>query len=110
MCREPLREIRLLVEQADHGCFLQPHDRASLNCGGRRHAPGLTSQAPLAKEIADPKNCDNGFFSLLGKYGQRHSAFLDVENSIRGLLLRKDNLISLIGGYRPSPVCFGEKV
>src|SRR5712671_457518 len=109
MRHEPLRELRLAVEKADHRRFLQPHDLGFLNCFGRRHAKGLPSQASLATKIADSKYCNNRFFPPLGKNSQLNLALLDVENSIRWLALRKDNLISSVGGYRPSPVRFGEQ-
>src|ERR1700730_2763905 len=106
---EPLGKFWLVVEKANHGCFLDPHDCGCLHCCGCRHAPGLPGQASLAAEIADSKNCNDRFFPLLGKHGELHFAFLDVENRIRWLALRKDNLIYLTGEYRPSTVCLGEE-
>src|SRR5450755_1272602 len=98
MRHEFLREFWLVVEKASDGCFLQTHDLAFVNCCGRRHASTLPGQTAFAEEIAGPKNCNDRFFPSLGKHGELHFAFLDVENGIRWLVLRKDNLISLVGG------------
>src|SRR6266566_1414052 len=109
MRHEPLGKFWLVVEKANHGCFLQPHDCGFLHCCGCRHAPGLPGQASLAAEIAGSKDCNDRLFPLLGKYGELHFALLDVENRICRLVLRKDNLIYFIGGYRPATVCIGEE-
>src|SRR6266704_4901365 len=109
MRHEPLRELWLVVEKADHRRFLQPHDLGFLNCFGCRNAKGLPSQASLTTKIAGSKYSNNRFFPPLGKHCQLNLALLDVENSVRWLALRKDNLISSVGGYRPSPICLGEQ-
>src|SRR6266850_3371817 len=109
MRHEPLRELWLVVEKADHRRFLQPHDLGFLNCFGRRKAKGLPSQASLAAKISGSQYCNNRFFPSLGKHSQLNLALLDVENSIRWRALREDNLISSVGGYRSSSVCFGEQ-
>src|ERR1700737_2684453 len=109
MRHEPLRKLWLVVEKAYHGCLLQPHDSGFLQCCGCRHAPRLRGQASLAAEIAPSKDCNDRFFPLLGNHGELHFPSLDVENRIRWLALRKNNLILFIGEYLPSPVCIGEK-
>src|SRR5882672_3400159 len=109
MRHEPLRELRLVVEKADHRRFLQPHDLGFLNCLGGRNAKALPSQASLATKIAGSKYCNNRFFPPFGKHRQLYLALLDVKNSIRWLALRKDNLICSVDSYRPSSVCFGEQ-
>src|SRR5258707_1404460 len=69
----------------------------------------LPSQPSLATKIAGSKYCNNRFFPPFGKHGQLNLALLDVENCIRWLALRKDNLISSVDSYRPSSVCFGDQ-
>src|SRR5260370_1905830 len=108
MRHEPLRELRFVVEKADHRRFLQPHDLGFLNCFGRRNAKGLPSQASLATKIAGSKYCNNRFFPPFGKHGQLNLALLDVENSIRWLALRKDKLISSVDSYLPASLSFGQ--
>src|ERR1700730_1504035 len=109
MGHEPLGKFWLVVEKANHGCFLDPHDCGCLHCCGCRHAPGLPGQASLAAEIAGSEDCNDRFFPLLGNHGELHFAALDVENRIRRLPLRKDNFTYFIGGYRPSAVCLCEE-
>src|SRR6202011_5911262 len=58
---------------------------------------------------ASSKDCNDRFFPLVGNHGELHFAFLNVENRIRRLAMRKDNLIYFIGGSRPSTVCLGEE-
>jgi hypothetical protein len=56
----------------------------------------LPYQASFAKEIARSKDRNDRFFALLGDNGDFDLALLDVENSIRRLSLREDNLILLV--------------
>jgi len=109
MRHKPLRKLWLVMEKVDHRRFLQPHDLGFLNCFGRRNAKGLPSQACLTTKLACSKYSNNRFFPSLGTHCQLNLALLDVENSIRRLALRKDNLSSSVGSYRPSPVCLGEQ-
>src|SRR5258707_15041034 len=109
MRHEPLRELWLVVEKADHRRFLQPHDVGFLNCFGRRKAKGLPSQASLAAKISGSQYCNNRFFPSLGKHSQLNWALLDVENIIRWRALLEDNLIPSVQGSRSSSVCFVEQ-
>src|SRR3984957_10219197 len=109
MRHERFREFRLVVEKTNHGCFLQPHDPAFLNCLGCRHSQGLPGQASLAAKFFASKNCNYGFFPMLGKYDELYLPVLDVEDGIRRLTLRKDNLTSSVYRCGPSAVCLGEE-
>jgi len=84
------------VDHANDGCFLEPHDHTFSHCGGRSDAQWLPGQASLAAEIARSKDRNDCFFPLLGNNGEFDLAVLDVEDSIRRLTLREDNLILLV--------------
>ena len=58
---------------------------------------GCPARHPFAAEIAGSEDCNDRFFPLLGKHDNLHFTFLDVENRIRRLALRKDNLMYFIG-------------
>src|ERR1700679_2915130 len=109
MRHESLGEFWLVMKQANHCRLLQSHDLAFDNCCGQRHASGLAGQTSLAKEIACAEYGDDGFFPMFGKHDELHFAFGDIENRISWIVLRKDNLIRLISGYRSSSLYLGEQ-
>src|SRR5207253_11373262 len=53
---EHLGKGRLLMENADDGPFLQPHDLAFGHCCGCGRAPRLSCQASLSAEFIDRKS------------------------------------------------------
>src|ERR1700724_4825076 len=69
----------------------------------------MAIQAPFAKKVAGSEHCDHRFLALVGNDGEFDLAFLDVENRVGDLSLRKDNLILSIFGYRFSFAHLGEK-
>src|ERR1700733_9015805 len=97
------------MKQANHCCLLQSHDLAFDNCCGQRHASGLAGQTSLAKEIACPEYGDDSFLPLFGKHDELPFAFVDIENRIRWIALRKHNLVRLISGYRSSSLYLSEQ-
>src|SRR5271165_2735843 len=69
----------------------------------------MAIQTSFAKKVAGPQNGDDGFLSLLGNHRELELAFLNIENRVRDVALRENNLILLILRYRFSLTDFGEK-
>ena len=93
-----------LMDHADDRRFLQPHDDGFRHRRGRRHAQRLPGEASFAEEFVRSENCDDGFLALLGNDGDLHLAFLDVEDRIRRVALRKDGLVlAYLADAAPSP-------
>src|SRR6476619_8642816 len=69
----------------------------------------MAIQTSLAEKVTWSQDCNDRFLALLGNDGELDLAFLDVKNRVRGLSLRKNNLILPIFGYRFSLAHLGEK-
>src|ERR1700722_6087867 len=69
----------------------------------------MAVQTSFAKKVAGSQNGDYGFLSLLGNHGELELAFLNIENRVRGVALRENDLILLIFPYRLSLTDFAEK-
>ena len=95
---EHLGKRWLLVEDANYGHLLQPHDLAFRHCHGCRDAPRLPGQASFAAEFVRPQDRDDRLLALLGDNGDFDLALLDIENCIRRTALREDRLVLLIFG------------
>jgi hypothetical protein len=80
------------VQHRDDGRFFEAHDRALRGGDSRRHAQRLTGKTSLAKKVADTQDGEDRFFALLGQDPQLDLAFLDVEDGICRVSLRKDHL------------------
>src|SRR6476660_8814752 len=106
---EHLGKRRFVMEDADNGPLLQPHDLAFRHCRSRPNSPRLAGQATFAAEFIRPEECDDGFLPLLGSDGDFDLAFLDVENGIRRVPLREDNPILAVPADAPSLADFSEK-
>jgi hypothetical protein len=63
--------------------------------GGGRHAQRLARKTRFTKETRWFQNRDHRFFALLGYDGQLNLAILDIEDGIRRIPLRKNNVLLL---------------
>src|SRR6476660_7400410 len=72
-----------VMEDADHGRFLQPHDLALRHRRCGRQAHRLSVQASFSAEFVRSQYRDDGFLALLGDNGDFDFAFLNVEHRIR---------------------------
>jgi hypothetical protein len=90
---EHLGKRWLLMDDADHGRLLHPHDLGFRHGRGCRYAQRLPGQASFAAELVRPQDCDDGFLALLGDNGDFDLALLDIENCIRKTTLREDRLV-----------------
>src|SRR4029453_1449468 len=69
----------------------------------------MAIQTRFAKKLTRSEDCNDRFLALLGNDSELDLALLDVENCVRNLSLRKNNLILPIFGYRFSFAHLGEK-
>src|SRR6476660_6605579 len=99
----------LLMEDADHSCFLQPHDLAFRHCRRGRQAHRLPVQASFSAEFVRPQDGDDGFLALLRDNGDFDLAVLDIEHRIRRFTLREDRFALPIFGDAPTAIYGGEK-
>ena len=98
---------RLLVERPEQGSLLDPNDLAFCHCPSRRHAQRLTRQRTFTKEFIRPKDCNYGFLAMLGNDAEFDVTCNDIEDIIRLVALREDDLIFSILGGRPGEKDFG---
>ncbi len=82
------------------GNFAVGHGRCCCN------AKLLPRQRSLTTKFVRSKNCNYGFFTVLGNDGDLDLAFLNVENAICGIPLRKEFLILAIFGNGSSAADF----
>ena len=75
----------------------------------RRDALRLSGKASFTEEFVRPKNCDDGFLALLRNDGDLHLALLDVEDLIRRVSLRKDDLVLAVRTNAAALADLGEK-
>src|SRR6267378_6143791 len=79
---EELRELRLSMEQADHGGPAHADDAGRLNRAGGGHAERLARQAALAKEALSLQDADDGFLPSRGDDRELDLAALYVEHGV----------------------------
>lgn len=81
--------------------------------GGMVTAPEMRSFCPakasFAKEIIVAEHGDDCFFSLLRNDDDLHPPFLDIENSIGRVALRKDARVLWVLANGPAVANLGEK-
>jgi hypothetical protein len=106
---EPFGEPGLLLQDADHGRFLDPHDRAVCDRNGGCQSQRLPDQASLAEEVARSEDGDDSLFALLRRDQDLDLALLDVEHRIGGRALLKNDPIRLEGGNGSTAIERGEK-
>ena len=75
----------------------------------RRYALRLPGKTSLAEEFVRTEDCDDRFLALLGNDGELHLAFLDVEDRIGRVALRKDDLAFAVFADAPAIPDAGEK-
>src|SRR5690348_11425710 len=92
MSDEHLGECRFLMDCLDDRRFFQLNDDGIRHGRDRCDALPLPGKTALAEEIVRPKDRDDRFLALLGYDGELRLAFLDVENRIRRVPLRIDDL------------------
>jgi hypothetical protein len=79
-----------LKKPLDFG-LLNSHSDAFGHCTCRRQAFRLSGQAPFPHEFVSAQDCDHGFLALPGYDGDFDFSFLDIENRVRVIALRKDD-------------------
>ena len=79
---EPVRELRLLVQRADHLAFLDPQNRRRHDGRGGAHAQRLSRQAPLAEEVARAEDGHHRLLPCRGQHGELHAAILEIEHAV----------------------------
>ena len=52
----------------------------------------LPSEAPLAKELAGPENCNDGLLPLVGKDGDFDLPLVNIENGVSTITLSEHGL------------------
>jgi hypothetical protein len=62
----------------------------------------IVVQTTLAKELPGLENPDDRLLALLGQHDNFHPAFLDVEDRVRRVALRKYDLVLVESGHRLS--------
>src|ERR1051326_122776 len=92
MRNEHFGECRFLMDHLDNSRLFQSRDDGVRHGRDGSAALCLPGQTSLAEELAHAENCDDGFLALLGDDGELRLAFLDVEDRIGSVPLRKDNL------------------
>src|SRR5688572_28160200 len=97
------------MDDPDHGCFIQPHDRGVHHRGDGRNASRLCHEAALAEESIRTKNCDDSLLALRGNDRDLDLALLDVKDSVGRLPLGEDRLVFAVLNDAASLANFGEK-
>jgi len=69
----------------------------------------MTVHAAFAEELPGPENSDHRFLALLGQHDNLEPAFLNVENRVGDVALRKHVLILAKFQYRLARADLGEK-
>jgi hypothetical protein len=69
----------------------------------------MAIQASFAEELSGFQDSDHGFLALLGHNANLYLSLLDIENSIRGVALRKDDLVLVKFQYGCALGDLGEK-
>jgi hypothetical protein len=86
-------ELRLLMEQVDHGGSVYPDDAGGLDRAGGGHAEGLARQATLAEETPSLQNADDRLLSSSGDDRELDLATLYVEDGVGRVPLGEDALL-----------------
>ena len=94
---------------SDHSCLFQASKHAFIDRSRRGDAQRMAIQTPFAEKLAWSQDRNHRFLALLGDDSELDLALLDVEDRVRHLSLRKNNLIPPIFGYRFSLAHLGEK-
>src|SRR5436190_10328771 len=109
MRNEHLGERWFLMDHADNRCFFQSYHDRFHHRRGRRDPLLLPGKTCFTEEFVWPKNCNDCFLSLVGNNGALGLPFLNVEDRIRGVSLRKDDLVLAVFANGPYLADLGEK-
>ncbi len=102
MGSEQLAKRGLVMEDADHLDLAHPHDFTFGHRPGRRQAQRLANQAAFAEEFTLAEDGDHGFLALVGLDHDLDSAFLHVEDRVRGVrLCEDDGVLGVLGNCAP---------
>ena len=82
VCDETVRQVMLLVKQANHLLLLDDQDPGRPHCRGSRHAHRLSGQGSLAKKLAGAQHRDNCLFARFGEYRDFDAPLLNVHDAI----------------------------
>src|SRR5580704_10050281 len=77
------------MNHGDDGRFFQPHDDGIRQSSGRRYSQRLPAKTPFTEEMVRGKNGNDRFLALLRNDGDLHVAFLNVEDRVGRVSLRK---------------------
>src|SRR5436853_6774899 len=91
-----LRKFRLLTQESHHGFFLESHDGQVLQGSRRGNTQRLSCQTSFAEEVTLLQDCNYGFLTALGNHGELDSTFLNIEDRISCVPLRKHRLLVTI--------------
>src|ERR1700694_3091238 len=97
------------MNSSDHSCLFQASKHAFIDRSRGGDTQRMAIQASFAKKLTWSQDRNHRFLALLGDDSELDLALLDVENRVRDLSLRKNNLIPPIFGYRFSLAHLGEK-
>jgi hypothetical protein len=109
MGKKHLGETGLIMEDANDGPFLDPHDLAVDQRRRARDALRLSGQTSFAAKFVPPEDCDHSLLAVFGNDGDLDFARLDVKDRICGIPLREDFLILAIFRNRSSSLNFGQE-
>jgi hypothetical protein len=83
------------MQHVEHGLFLDAQNRRLVKGGRGRHAKRLAGETRFTKKTRRLQNRDHRFCDLLGHDGQLDLASLDLEDGIRCIPLRQNNVLLL---------------
>ena len=89
---EHLGERWFFMDHADNSRLFYSGDDSVRHGRDRRDALHLPGKTSFAEEVVRSEYCDDCLLALLRDDGDLHLAFLDVENRIAIISLRKDDL------------------
>jgi hypothetical protein len=81
------------MKGGDHGRLLQTSNHAFIDRPRCCDAQGMAIQTSFAKKLTWSQDCYHRFLALLGNDSELDLALLNVEDRVRDLSLRKNNLI-----------------
>ena len=81
------------MKGSNHGCLLYASKHAFNDRPRRRDAQRMAIETSFAKKVTGFQDCNHRFLALLGNDSELDLALLDVENCVRDLPLRKNDLI-----------------
>jgi hypothetical protein len=90
---EQFRKPRGLMQDPQHGRFLNPHQRAVCERDSRRQSQRQSSQAFLAKEVSRFQNGLRDLFPFLRYHRELYPAALDVKHRCCRIPLREDDAV-----------------